>query len=167
MHNESASTLAVRAARADDEPWIVELVPRLHEFGPPAWRTVEQMNAAERADLRNALASLADETTTMLVAVRTADDQPLGFVYAGTQVDFFTGEHHAHIRDLAVAKEGEGQGVGRRLLAAAEEWARSRGHRFITLSVFPENRRAVQLYERTGYGIDVHRMLKLLDPAAE
>lgn len=160
--NDLSSEIVVRPARADDELWIVAAVPRLHEFGPPPWRTVEQMNAAEQADLRNALASLDDdETSAFLVAVRRADQHPLGFVYVGSFVDFFTGEQHGHIKDIVVVKEGEGQGVGRRLLAAAEEWSRSRGHRFITLSVFPNNRRALEVYERNGYAVDVHRMLKL------
>jgi ribosomal protein S18 acetylase RimI-like enzyme len=46
------------------------------------------------------------------------------------------------------------------VLATAEEWAKSRGYRFITLSVFPGNLRAVELYERVGYETDVLRMLK-------
>jgi GNAT superfamily N-acetyltransferase len=49
------------------------------------------------------------------------------------------------------------------LLSAAEDWAKRRGDRFITLSVFPQNRRALQLYEHVGYSTDVLRMLKPLE----
>jgi ribosomal protein S18 acetylase RimI-like enzyme len=118
------------------------------------------MNAAERADLLNALNHLQDDASVLFVAEREVDRARVGFIYATTAVDFFTGEQHAHIKDIVVAKEGEGQGCGRVLLAAAEDWARARGYRFITLSVFPENRRAVELYERVGYETDVLRMLK-------
>jgi ribosomal protein S18 acetylase RimI-like enzyme len=155
--------LTVRNAQADDEPWLLGLVPRLHEFGPPRWRTVEQMNAAERADLTNALHHLENDSSVLFVAERESDRVRVGFLYAATLVDFFTGEQHAHIKDIVVAKEGEGQGCGRVLLAAAEKWAKERGYRFITLSVFPENRRAVELYERIGYETDVLRMLKTVD----
>lgn len=163
MQEEARSAISLRPAREEDFAWIVELVPRLHEFGPPPWRTIEQMNAAERADLRNALASLDDETMAVMVAERLEDGTPLGFIYVGTAVDFFTSERHAHIKDVVVARVGEGQGVARRLLAAAEEWAKKRGYRFITLSVFPQNLRALQLYEHVGYSTDVYRMLKPLE----
>lgn len=162
MQSEPNAPIVLRRARVDDADWILALVPRLHEFGPPAWRTVQEMNAAERADLRSALASLDDNTMTLLVAVRSEDEAPLGFLYTATTVDFFTGERHAHVKDVVVAREGEGHGVARRLLSAAEEWAKARGYRFITLSVFPQNRRAVDVYERAGYSTDVLRMLKLL-----
>lgn len=39
----------------------------------------------------------------------------------------------------------EGQGVGRALMDAAETWSRSRGHRFVTLSVFPNDTRALRM----------------------
>lgn len=159
----AASAVRLRRARRDDVDWIVELVPRLHEFGPPPWRQVERMNAAERADLGNALASLDDETALLLVAERARDAEPLGFLYAATMTDFFTAAPHAHVKDLVVAKAGEGQGIARQLLTAAEEWAKSRGYAWITLSVFPENRRALELYERVGYRTDVLRMLKVLE----
>jgi len=157
---DAVSSVHIRAARPDDLTWILELVPRLHEFGPPPWRTVEQMNAAERADLTQALSSLTDLSSVVLVAERESSGAPLGFLYAATAVDFFTGEPHAHIKDVVLSAEGEGQGAARLLLAAAEAWTREPGYRFITLSVFPENRRALQLYERTGYSTDVVRMLK-------
>jgi ribosomal protein S18 acetylase RimI-like enzyme len=153
-------SITVRSAQPEDASWVLGLVPRLHEFGPPRWRTVEQMNAAERADLSAALDHLDEDSSVFYIAERDVDGVRLGFLYAGTAVDFFTGEPHAHIKDVVVAKEGEGQGCGRLLLAAAEEWAKRRGYRFITLSVFPENRRAVELYGRVGYETDVLRLLK-------
>jgi len=153
--------MRIRPATAADLPWILDLVPRLHEFGPPSWRTIEQMNAAERADLTNALARPDDGTEVFLVIER------LGFLYATTRTDFFTGERHAHIKDIVVAKDGEGRGVGRELLAAAEEWAKSKGHRLITLSVFPANERAVKVYRSAGYETDVLLMLKRFGDAGD
>lgn len=155
-------SLLLRPATADDADWIVSQVPRLHEFGPPPWRTVEQMNAGEMADLRDGLARGGDPERLFVIAEREGDGHRLGFVYVTTQTDFFTGERHGHISDIVVAREGEGQGVGRSLMNAAEAWARSRGHRFVTLGVFPDNTRALTLYQRLGFRTDALRMLKVL-----
>jgi ribosomal protein S18 acetylase RimI-like enzyme len=158
-------SLLLRPATTDDADWIYSQVPRLHEFGPPRWRTREQMDAGEIADLRNVMTQLEDPDRLFLIAERE-DGTRIGFLYVLTQTDFFTRERHAHISDLVVSSEGEGQGAGRALLAAAEEWSRKQGHRFVTLSVFPNNTRALALYERSGYETDVHRMLKLHEPSA-
>jgi ribosomal protein S18 acetylase RimI-like enzyme len=153
----------LRPATADDWDWIVSQVPRLREFGPPPWRTAEQMDTGEIADLRAAFEHLDDPDRLLLLATRAANRERLGFLYVVTLTDFFTRERHAHVSDLLVARDGEGQGVGRALMSAADAWARTRGHRFVTLSVFPDNRRALALYERLGFRTDVFRMLKLLD----
>jgi ribosomal protein S18 acetylase RimI-like enzyme len=153
----------LRPATADDWDWIVSQVPRLREFGPPPWRTAEQMDTGEIADLRAAFEQLDDPDRLLLIAARAANRDRLGFLYVVTLTDFFTRERHAHVSDLVVARDGEGQGVGRALMSAADAWARTRGHRFVTLSVFPDNRRALALYERLGFRTDVFRMLKLLD----
>jgi ribosomal protein S18 acetylase RimI-like enzyme len=155
-------SLVLRSATADDAEWIFSQVPRLHEFGPPPWRTVEQMNAAEVADLRAALARGDDPERLFVMAQQESDGLRLGFLYVVTLTDFFTGERHAHIGDIVVAREGEGQGVGRTLMSAAESWAESRGYRFVTLSVFPSNTRALSLYEHLGFRTDVLRMLKVI-----
>ena len=65
---------------------------------------------------------------------------------------------------IAVTKEAEGRGVGRALMDEAEAWARERGHRGVTLSVFAGNGRAQALYERVGYSVEMHRMIKRLQP---
>jgi len=153
----------LRPATADDWDWIVSQVPRLREFGPPPWRTPEQVDSGEIADLRIAFEQLDDPERLLLIAARAETGQPLGFLYVVTLTDFFTRERHAHVSDLLVARDGEGQGVGRALMSAADVWARKRGYRFVTLSVFPDNRRALALYERLGFRTDVLRMLKALD----
>jgi ribosomal protein S18 acetylase RimI-like enzyme len=153
----------LRPVTPDDAEWVFSEIPRLHEFGPPPWRTVEQMNAGERVDIGAGLDKRDAGDRLFLIAERTTDGVRLGFVYATTLVDFFTAENHGHISDVVVTREAEGQGVGRALMDAAEAWGRERGYRLMTLGVFPQNQRALMLYERLGYRTDVIRMLKVLD----
>jgi RimJ/RimL family protein N-acetyltransferase len=58
-----------------------------------------------------------------------------------------------HVADLGlmVARSHRRRGVGRALLAAAEEWARSAGVTKLELHVFPHNTGAIALYEHAGY----------------
>jgi RimJ/RimL family protein N-acetyltransferase len=54
-----------------------------------------------------------------------------------------------------VAREWRGQGIGRRLLERAIEWARGSGVvTRIELHVFTRNEGAIRLYERCGFAVE-------------
>src|SRR5439155_20559973 len=61
--------------------------------------------------------------------------------------DYFTNEAHAHVAILAVAREEEGQGIGRALLKAGQDWARANRYSKLTLDGFQENAHGKQVYE--------------------
>jgi len=44
-----------------------------------------------------------------------------------------------------------GQGHGRALIAASEDWARGRGHKLLTVGVLTKNARAIRSYEGAGF----------------
>ncbi len=56
-----------------------------------------------------------------------------------------------YICGMALFPEHRGRGIGTRLLALAEEHARDKGFKKVSLIVFEPNTGAKQLYDRTGY----------------
>src|SRR5262245_56589116 len=129
----NGAEIRIRPARPDDAGWITALAPRLHEFGPPPWRDVDAMNASVAAGLAR---ELADPTPgSAIFAAEDASGQPVGFVTLRTDRDYFLDISVGHVIDLVVARAGEGQGVGRALLEAAERWAEEGGYPWLTLHV--------------------------------
>jgi len=65
----------------------------------------------------------------------------------------------AHVADLGlmVASSHRRRGIGRLLLARAEEWARAAGILKLELHVFPHNAAALALYEAVGFRREGHR----------
>ena len=142
--------LTIRPACPDDEQFLIDLTRRLADFPLPAWRTADEIAQSDRQILREALGGRLPGSV-ILVAESTPRGEQAGYVFATTKSDYFTHTDHAHVEVLAVDPRAEGQGVARALMAAVEQWSRSRGHTWITLNVFDRNTRARGLYDRLGY----------------
>lgn len=155
---EPAFEISIRPARAVDTDFILDLVPRFVAFELPVWRDRGESTDGVRRDIERHLRE-RPEGTHFFVAV-TETHSPAGFLHLQATVDFFTGAPNCHISDLAVAPKWDGHGIGSRLLAFAEDWAKKHGCRYVTLGVFPGNARARALYERHGYGVELLRMAK-------
>jgi ribosomal protein S18 acetylase RimI-like enzyme len=97
------------------------------------------------------------------------DDEGLcGFLWVAlinTMVEPFVG----YIKNIYVAPRLRGRGYGRMLLAAADQWFRSRGCTKASLDASTCNARAVSIYETAGYQAVRLRMEKPLsdDPTTE
>lgn len=150
--------IRMRPAEPRDTDWITALAPRMHEFGPPPWREVSVMNDAVAAQWARELAN-PTPGSAFLVA-ENSSGTPVGFVWLKTDRDYFIDTPVGHVVDIAVTKAGEGRGVGRALMAAADQWAEDNGYPWITLHVFEGNDRARHLYEKVGYVPEWIRMLK-------
>ena len=153
--------LTIRPARADDEPFLIDLTPRLADFSLPAWRTANEIAQSDRQILREALGGRLPGSV-ILVAASDSGGERAGYVFATTKSDYFTHVDHAHVEVLAVDPHAEGRGVARALMAAVEEWSRLRGHSWITLNVFDRNIRARGLYDRLGYEPEIIHYRKAL-----
>jgi ribosomal protein S18 acetylase RimI-like enzyme len=152
--------VTLRPAGLADEPAIHRLAAELGAFPVPAWRTPSEIATADHAILRQALQS--PRTDTLVLLAEGAPGEPLGVLFVSTRADYFTGRPHAHVEVVALDRAAQGRGLGYRLMAEAERWARERGYNAITLNVFAGNRRALALYERLGYQTETLHLWKSL-----
>jgi ribosomal protein S18 acetylase RimI-like enzyme len=160
MTTSNANTrVAIRLATPADRAFLSTLADRLADFDRPEWRSHAEIADGDRRALHEALDQPRAGTELFIAEL---EGTPAGCLLLWTLEDYFSQQWHAHVSVIAVSKEAEGRGVGRALMAHAEQWARARGHRSITLSVFEGNRRAQALYERTGYTVEMRRMIKRL-----
>jgi GNAT superfamily N-acetyltransferase len=139
--------IQLRDARPDDEDFVVGLVPRFVEHGAADGHTSETVIEGTSRVLREALRALPAGDLFLIAEDEGAER--VGFVYAATEHDFFTGEPFLHVSEIATAHSGRGAGAA--LMAGAEAWATERGYRIVTLNVVEENAPAQRFYERRGY----------------
>ena len=145
--------VAVRAARPEDWLAVQSLLRELDElhaelvpayFRPatrtePEWRTL-----------------LGDSTALVLVAVDDVE-RPVGFlslrVYDTPADPTMVPRRRGHVETLVVSARQRRRGIGRRLLAAAADWARARGATEMVLTTWVGNAEADAFYEKLGYRV--------------
>lgn len=70
---------------------------------------------------------------------------------------------HTAVLGITIAAEWRGQGIGRRLIERAIEWARATGIvTRIELHVFARNRGAIRLYQQVGFEVEGARRQAVL-----
>lgn len=152
------ASIHIRLAEAEDDAFILGLAERFTGFDLPAWRRRGETTAGIRRDIERHLRE--QPPNSYLFVAEDDDGERVGFLHLQKVVDFFTGQPNCHISDLAVVPSREGQGIGRALLAYADEWAREHHCKLVTLAAFPGNERARGLYEKHGFGVDLLRLAK-------
>jgi GNAT superfamily N-acetyltransferase len=88
---------------------------------------------------------------TTLVLLACDDGRPVGVAVCFFGFSTFAARPLLNVHDLAVLPAHRGRGIGRALLAAAEEHARARGCCKMTLEVLEQNRRARAVYASVGF----------------
>jgi RimJ/RimL family protein N-acetyltransferase len=84
-----------------------------------------------------------------LVLVAEADGEVVGNVLV--TVDHGVATEHIGILSITIAEGWREVGIGSDMVAAAQHWAVERGLRKISLGVFPDNERAIAVYEKAGF----------------
>ncbi|HEY7835521.1 MAG TPA: GNAT family N-acetyltransferase [Ktedonobacterales bacterium] len=154
----SGESIRVRPYTTPDRDAVLALGERL-VIGLAPWRDPAKMRDAARRWIEGDIARIG-ETCAVLVA-EEATGQILGFVAVAHEVHF-TGDEQAYVGELVVARHAEGHGAGRALMSAAEEWARARGYRFVTLDTGAANVGARAFYARLGYAEESVKLVKPL-----
>lgn len=125
------------ACQIDDET-------RFMMFEPGERQTTVEQHAAWTRKLK------AIDNQTMFVVEQ--EGQLVG--YLGAMGGAFRRSHHSVYIFLGLLEAYTGQGLGRRLLEAAEQWARARGLHRLELTVMPHNVRGLSLYQKMGFVIE-------------
>jgi GNAT superfamily N-acetyltransferase len=152
----------VRPYRPSDQDFVLSLSSRL-TIGMAPWRDPEKMRVVMRQFTQESTEKSNEATTSNAIVfiAENADGQVLGFASVAHNVNF-TGEVQAYIGELVVSAEAEGQGVGHALIAAVEDWARTRGYTILVLDTGAANHRARAFYEQQGYQEESVRLVKVL-----
>jgi len=84
-----------------------------------------------------------------LVIVAEADGDVVGNVLVNVERGVATA--HVGVLSICIASDWRDVGVGTALVASAQRWVRERGLRKLSLGVFPDNARAIAVYEKCGF----------------
>jgi ribosomal protein S18 acetylase RimI-like enzyme len=102
-------------------------------------------------DVRERLIPALRQLPTTLVLLAFVAGAPVGVAVCFFGLSTFKARPLLNIHDLAVLPDHRGRGVGRALLTAVEERARSKGCCRLTLEVQEDNPHARALYDRFGF----------------
>lgn len=146
-------------------PRVVELATRMviHSVSPFRDIAAEQVQEFRRKDLAALKDAVKQPHVGLFVAETEDDGRFLGHVVVVCgYMESSTGEAQGWVFDLSVVPELWSQGVGRALMAQAEQFCASLGYKYIGLGVTTANHRAVAFYEGLGYAEERKRMIKRL-----
>ena len=124
------------------------------------WAADDAAQLAARAN-RQLLPHGYDTEGMLFLRATLPDGTPVGVLWLGVTHPR-SSPGCAFIYDIEVDEAHRGTGLGRALLAAAEEAVRARGATALELNVFGGNARAIRLYETSGYRVVTQQMRKPL-----
>lgn len=130
-----------------DVPALVALVNSAYrgEASRQGWTTEADLLGGTRTDEATLRAVLRDPASVILTCRDPADGTLLGSFHLEACGDFLD------LHMLAVRPDQQARGVGKRLLAAAEEHARHLKSRFLRMTVLDGRPELLAYYERRGY----------------
>jgi len=122
-----------------------ELIAMMRSFYAELGEPFEE----ERAE--RALRALLADPSYGAVWVFREDGRAVGYLVVTHGYSLEFGGRIAVVDEVYAVPEMRGRGIGARALALAEEHCRRNGISALRLEVHHENRRALALYERSGY----------------
>jgi GNAT superfamily N-acetyltransferase len=148
------SGIAIRAARDEDREAIVALIHQLNLHEAALCEDRRTDYAAAEECFEAIWVRIARDGGALVVAV-DEDDAPLGVLSLAFATDkpFVREElrRYGVVTDLVVAETHRGSGIGRMLLAEAEERVRREGLSRLLIGVLGANAQALASYRATGF----------------
>jgi RimJ/RimL family protein N-acetyltransferase len=149
-----ASEVALRVAGPADAPALLELKGQLDKETQFMLLEPDERDRSPQAQAGH-LAEVGRSANSVVI-VAAADGELVGYVeLVGGQFRRNQATSHLIIGILARAS---GQGLGTRLMQAAERWAAEHGVHRLELNVMAHNSRAFALYERMGFVTEGRRL---------
>jgi len=155
--------LSIRVGTDDDAEFFLHVEEETtFESLPP------DFHGMAREDLRARLLEthellMGDEGHIFFIAFDQKSGQNMGLLWFGPRRNHITGEFEAWIYNVTVLPAHRGCGVGQKLIAHAEDYARHHGYSAIGLAVATHNTGAQRLYERLHFQSNNVLMRKPLD----
>ena len=150
----------IRPAIEADAAQVRALLPQLADFDVPERRNPDDLWAGDVVVFDDVLAG---RRADCLAHVAAAGDKVLGLIIVTMRDELMSHAPSAHLEAIVVHPDARCTGLGRRLLAEAEQLARARGAQSISLHVFAKNERALSLYKADGYDPELIRAIKWFD----
>lgn len=141
-----------------DREFVLNLVPRF-ACGIPPWRDPHRWLATSQRRITEGIEQQGQRD--MVFVAEDERGELLGFAIVAHDTHF-TGEPHAYLAELATSEAAEGQGAGKALISACEQWARKQGYPLLALTVGAVNERALGFYRHLGYIDDDIMLVKRL-----
>ena len=126
----------VRRARVDDAEEVFSLVS---DFPPEA--------IPDRQVFQATFASLDDTAGNVLFVAESGGGTVVGYILVSYHPSFLANAPVAWVEEVMVANSWRRTGVGKALMAAAEDWANRLGTGYVALA----SRRSAPFYESLGY----------------
>lgn len=149
--------MKIRLAEINDIPEICKLYNEFFVYNseqqPQYYQTAKETGQYPKSVIDNSVEDIyvaADGNFIVGLVHITEEKTP--------PYDCFVQHKYATIIDLFVTEDYRGKGVGRQLLEAAKQWAKTRGLDYIELNVLAENENGMQFYLHEEFGIVSHIM---------
>jgi len=137
----------------EDKPEILAFIDGMQRF-EHAIETDRRIDAAVAEEFfTDIFARLAEKTGVAFIAEEGGEKLGWAAAYREQNDVYVRADERefAHISELYVVEAARGKGVGRALLAACEEWARSLPVTVLMISVLEGNKRAATIYRKAGF----------------
>ena len=154
--SDAAVNIAIRPAVAEDADGITRVYLESAEYHArldPERYAIPDMEVIS-ARYREGRQHPPDAGVNAVTLVAELSGEIVGFVDA--RLDHSPDPMHrqityCHTVEFAVSSRHQHQGIGRRLLLAAEDWGRERDAEYASLEYLAPNTRASIFYQRSGY----------------